>query len=70
MQVEKAGTLDAVMMTWDLALHGDVTYSTRCVCVCVYACGGVSLCVFGTVKGGGGRWRVRDQGRVQGTRVS
>lgn len=25
----KDGVVDAVMMTWDLALHGDVTYSTR-----------------------------------------
>lgn len=30
-QADTDGVLDAVMMTWDLALHGDVTYSTRCV---------------------------------------
>lgn len=28
-RVQQDGVLDAVMMTWDLALHGDVTYSTR-----------------------------------------
>ena len=28
-QADNDGVLDAVMMTWDLALHGDVTYSTR-----------------------------------------
>ncbi|CAM9779437.1 unnamed protein product, partial [Hapterophycus canaliculatus] len=28
-RVQQEGVLDAVMMTWDLSLHGDVTYSTR-----------------------------------------
>lgn len=28
-RAESAGVIDAVMMTWDLALHGDITYSTR-----------------------------------------
>lgn len=29
MRAEQDGVLDAIMMTWDLALYGDVTYSTR-----------------------------------------
>lgn len=28
--VEGDGVLDAIMLTWDLALHGEVSYSTRC----------------------------------------
>lgn len=28
-RAETSGVIDAVMMTWDLALHGDITYSTR-----------------------------------------
>ena len=28
-RAETAGVVDAVMMTWDLALHGGLTYSTR-----------------------------------------
>lgn len=36
-QADKAGALDAIMMTWELALHGDVTYSTRCA-MCVPGC--------------------------------
>lgn len=30
-RAKQDGVLDAVMMTWDLALHGDVMYSTRYV---------------------------------------
>lgn len=43
-RVQEEGVLDAVMMTWDLSLHGDVTYSTRCVLVGTWR-GKTTLCL-------------------------
>lgn len=47
-RAKQDGVLDAVMMTWDLALHGDVMYSTR------YMSCHVLLGVEDAVWGGGG----------------
>lgn len=39
-RAQQDGVLDAIRMTWDLALHGDVTYSTRYVLALLSGFGG------------------------------